>query len=232
MTARRTAFVLLLLPGVVLGFREVVNGSRFQLFGDAIARLDTNERIVALTFDDGPHPAYTPRILDILDRRGAKATFFMLGRNVERHPDVVRAVLARGHEIGNHSYSHPRMIFMSPSRITDEITRTDRLLREIGVTGEIGFRPPHLSKLIVLPYVLRKMGTLSVLADADAEEWRRQPAPVMTKRLLDQVRPGSIVSLHDTAGDETIKTVDAVLAALVARGYRFETVAELVRRRR
>lgn len=217
---------------VAIGLREIVNANRFQLFGDAIARLETHEHVVALSFDDGPHPVHTPRVLEVLDRHQVKATFFMLGRNVERYPDVARAVLARGHEIGNHSYSHARMVFMSPARIRDEIARTDRLLRDVGVTGDIHFRAPHLSKFIVLPYVLRQMNRVSVLADVDAEEWRQRPASVMTPEVLRQIRPGSIVMMHDTAGPETVRMLEDTIGALAAQGYRFETVGELVRRRR
>src|SRR5262245_37177375 len=96
-----------------LGLREVVNSSTFQLFGDYVASVQTDEPVVALTFDDGPSPWLTPKILDVLEQHHVKATFFMMGRNVERFPQIARDVLARGHEIGNHSYSHPRLIFMS-----------------------------------------------------------------------------------------------------------------------
>ncbi len=202
-----------------------------MLFGDYVASVDTDEKVVALTFDDGPHPEYTPTVLDILDRHNIKATFFMMGRNVERFPAVAREVLARGHEVGNHSYSHPKLIFMSPARVREEIERTDALLRGIGATGPIHFRPPHASKFIVLPYVLTQMGKLSVMGDVDPEEWKRRPAAVMTESILRQTRPGSIIGLHDVMGVETIKTLEAVAPALIAQGYRFERVSEFVKRR-
>jgi peptidoglycan/xylan/chitin deacetylase (PgdA/CDA1 family) len=213
-----------------VGLREVVNSSTFQLFGDYVARIETPDKIVALTFDDGPHPVYTARVLDVLDRYQIQATFFMMGRNVERYPAVARQVLDRGHEIGNHSYSHPKLIFMSPQRVREEIERTDQLLRNIGVTGEIYFRPPHASKFLVLPYVLTKMHKLSVLGDVDPEEWKQRPAAVMTASILRQVRPGSIIGLHDPAGAETVRTLEDSVEALRARGYRFETVSQLLRR--
>jgi peptidoglycan/xylan/chitin deacetylase (PgdA/CDA1 family) len=186
---------------------------------------------VALTFDDGPDPFHTPKVLDVLERQDVRATFFMMGRNVERYPDVAREVLRRGHEIGNHSYSHQKLILMSPQRVRDEIERTDKLLRDIGVSGQIHFRPPHASKFIVLPYVLREMKKLSVLGDVDPEEWKERPAAVMTESILRQVRPGSIIGLHDPLGPETLRTLQNILPALAAHGYRFETVSELVRRR-
>ena len=230
-TIWRGAAVLALLGAAAVGLREVVNSSTFQLFGDYVASVKTTDRVVALTFDDGPSPWHTPKVLNELDRHHVKATFFMMGRNVERYPDVARDVLRRGHEIGNHSYSHPKLILMSPQRVRDEIERTDRLLRDIGVSGEIHFRAPHASKFIVLPYVLVQMGKLDVLGDVSADEWRQQPAAVMTESILRHVRPGSIIGMHDPAGAESLQTLKDILPALIAQGYRFETVSELVRRR-
>jgi len=231
-TIARIAVALVVIAAAALGLREVVNSSTYQLFGDYVARVDTPEKVVALTFDDGPSPHYTPMVLDVLDRYHVKGTFFMMGRNVERFPQVAREVLNRGHEVGNHSYSHPKLIWMSPRRVREEIERTDALLRGIGVSGDIHFRPPHASKFIVLPYVLTRMHKLSVLGDVDPEEWKRRPAAVMTASILRQVRPGSIIGLHDPGGMETVRTLEDVLAALVRQGYRFETVSQLIRRRR
>jgi peptidoglycan/xylan/chitin deacetylase (PgdA/CDA1 family) len=227
----RGTAALVLLGAAAVGLREVVNSSTFQLFGDYLVRVETSDRVVALTFDDGPSPWHTPKVLNELDRHHVRATFFMMGRNVERYPDVARDVLRRGHEIGNHSYSHPRLILMSPRRVRDEIERTDQLLRDIGVSGEIHFRAPHASKFIVLPYVLGRMGKLNVMGDVSAEEWRQRPAAVMTESILRDVRPGSIIGLHDPAGAESLQTLKNILPALIAQGYRFETVSELVRRR-
>jgi len=230
-TAGRGAILLVLLGATAVGLREVVNSSTFQLFGDYVARVDTHERVVALTFDDGPDPMHTPRVLAVLDQHQVKATFFMMGRNVERYPEIAREVLRRGHEIGNHSYSHPKLVLMSPRRVREEVERTDKLLRDVGVSGEIHFRPPHAAKFIVLPYVLVQMKKLSVLGDVDPEEWKRPSAAVMTQSILRQVRPGSIIGLHDPLGAETLRCLQNILPELKSRGYRFETVSALVGRR-
>ena len=216
---------------VVVGFREFVT-SPYQLFGDYVVRVDTNEKVVAMTFDDGPHPTHTPVVLAVLDRHHVKATFFLMGRNVERHATVAREVVSRGHEVGNHSYSHPRLLFMSPGRVREEIERTDELIRGLGVSAPIHFRPPHGARFIVLPYVLKRMGKLGVGTDVNPDEWRRRPAAVMTESIMRQVKPGSIIGLHDVLGVETIKTLENVLERLVAQGYRFETVSQLLVRRR
>ena len=222
---------LIVVAWVAVALREVINSSRFQLFGDYVVRVDTADKVVAITFDDGPHPVHTPRVLDVLDRHGVKATFFMMGVNVERYPDVARDVLRRGHEIGNHSYSHPKLIFMWPSDVREEIERTDALLRGIGVTAPIHFRTPHASKFLVTPYLLRQMGKLNVLGDVDPEEWKNPPAARMTEVILRDVKPGSIVGLHDPLGVRTLEALDASLTALVEQGYRFESVSELLKRR-
>jgi peptidoglycan/xylan/chitin deacetylase (PgdA/CDA1 family) len=227
---RRGAILLVLIGATLVGLREVVNSSTFQLFGDYVARVDTEEKVVAMTFDDGPDPRHTPRFLDVLDHHRVKATFFMIGRNVERYPEVARDVLRRGHEIGNHSYSHPKLVLMTPRRVRKEIEDTDALLRGIGVAGPIHFRPPHAAKFIVLPLVLNDLQKLSVLGDVDPQEWKRPSAAVMTETILRQVRPGSIIGLHDPMGADSLETLQRVLPALAAQGYRFETVSALVGR--
>lgn len=228
--ARRTAVVLLAAAAVAVGVRELIH-SPYQIVGESILRVETTEKVVALTFDDGPDRVRTPRMLDLLDRHRVTATFFMMGRQVERHPDIARMVIARGHEVGNHSYSHPKLIFMSPRRVREEIERTDALLRGIGASGELHFRPPHGARFLILPYILGQMDKRSVLTDVDPEEWRRPSAAVMTATVLRDVRPGSIIGYHEILGDETYRSVDEVLTALVADGYRFETVSALITRR-
>jgi peptidoglycan/xylan/chitin deacetylase (PgdA/CDA1 family) len=228
--AGRVAIVLGLGAVAVLGLREFIH-SRVQIMGDSVSRVEMDEQVVAFYFDDGPNPVQTPLMLDLLDRHGIKATFFMMGRSVERWPETAREVLNRGHEVGNHSYSHPRLIFMSPARVRDELERTDALLRGIGVTGSIPFSVPHGAKLIVLPYVLKQMGKLTVYPDMDVEEWKRPPAAVMVETVMAAVRPGSMLGFHDTAGEETRKAVDEIVTRLRADGYSFETVTALAARR-
>jgi peptidoglycan/xylan/chitin deacetylase (PgdA/CDA1 family) len=222
----RAALVTVALAAIGVGLRQFIH-SRIHLLGDSVIRIETSEKVVALSFDDGPHPTHTPRMLDLLDRHAVKASFFMMGRNVERWPDTAREVLRRGHEVGNHSYSHPRLIFMSPARVRAEIERTDALLRGIGVVGPIQFSPPHGAKLVILPYVLRQMGKIAVYSDTDAEEWKRPPAAVMVESVMSAVGPGSVIGFHDTAGDETLRAVDEVVSRLLAAGYRFVRVSEL-----
>jgi len=125
-------------------------------FGKNITRLNTDQRVVALTFDDGPSPPYTDQLLDVLAKHNVKATFFMIGNRIERYPETVRRVIAGGHQVGNHSYSHPLLGFLPPNSVQREIERTDKLLRQVGVTGEIVFRAPVLTRFLPVAWVLAK----------------------------------------------------------------------------
>jgi peptidoglycan/xylan/chitin deacetylase (PgdA/CDA1 family) len=145
---------------------------RFEFIGEFISRVDTQERIVALTFDDGPNPPYTNQILNILDHYQAKSTFFVIGRNVETHPETVRLIAFKGHKLGNHSYSHTRMILKSPSFIRSEVERTDQLLRELGVNQDTYFRPPYGRKLLILPYVIAQMQKKNIMWDVDPMDYK------------------------------------------------------------
>lgn len=117
---------------LVLVTWRLSNSRTFQLFGEIVPRVETSERVVALTFDDGPTPEATDQVLSVLRERGVKATFFVIGGALEQHPELGQRIAQEGHELGNHSYSHQGMIFKTPSFIREEIERTDQLIRNTG----------------------------------------------------------------------------------------------------
>ena len=166
-------------------------------FGKNIVRLNTDQRVVALTFDDGPSPPYTDRLLDVLAKHDVKATFFMIGNRIEIHPETARRVIAEGHQVGNHSYSHPLLGFLPPTSVQREIERTDRLLRQIGVTGEIVFRAPVLTRYLPVAWVLAKGDRTHISCDVWSWDWTTQNPDRITKTVLRKVKPGSIIVLHD-----------------------------------
>ena len=134
-------------------------------FGKNIVRLNTDQRIVALTYDDGPNPPYTDQLLDVLAKHDVKATFFMIGNRIEKHPDTVNRVITEGHQIGNHSYSHPLLGFLPPFYVRREIECTDALLQrlrrsenptEVFKAGEVVFRAPMLTRFLPVAWVLAK----------------------------------------------------------------------------
>jgi peptidoglycan/xylan/chitin deacetylase (PgdA/CDA1 family) len=139
-------------------------------------------------------------------------------------------VLAEGHQLGNHSYSHVRLMLKSPSFIQEEISRTDALLREVGASGEIFFRAPFGKKLFVLPWLLAREGRRHITFDVVPDDHETQDAGLITSRVLEATRPGSIILLHDgwAAKPGTIEAAGRIIESLKAQGYRFVTVSELL----
>ena len=131
-----TLVVLLL---ILIGGWRLSRSRTLQLFGEIVSRVETSQKVIALTFDDGPTPEATSEVLSVLRERGVKATFFLIGAEIEQRPDLARRIASEGHELGNHSYSHKHMVLKSPSFIRDEIERTDRLIRDSGYEGAIHF---------------------------------------------------------------------------------------------
>jgi peptidoglycan/xylan/chitin deacetylase (PgdA/CDA1 family) len=202
-----------------------------EFFG--INRAHTQEKIVALSYDDGPKPPYTNQLLDVLARDKIKATFYEIGLNIEKHPDIVRLIAAKGHELANHSYSHQSMVFRSPAFYSSEIEKTDSLLRKLGGTQNITFRPPWGRRLLLLPYILSRMGKKLVIWDVDSEDYVKElSAEAIANRVTQQVRPGSIVLMHDGGGDRsrTVAATEIIIKSLKSKGYEFLTVSQLLSR--
>lgn len=215
-----------------VGLWRVSRSRTFQLFGRLVSRAETSRRVVALTFDDGPTPQATDRVLAVLEREQVRATFFVMGAELERNMEAGRRIVAAGHELGNHTYSHERMVFVTPSFVKREVERTDQLIREAGHRGEIYFRPPYGHKLFVLPYYLAQTGRKSVTWDVEPESYPEVAADSdrIAEHVLSKARPGSIIILHVMypGNAESMEAVGKIVAGLKARGYAFQTVSELL----
>jgi len=216
-------FVFLLL----LGTYKLMNSRTYQLFGGLTEQIETNQKLVALTFDDGPTKNVS-QILPLLDKYNAKATFFLIGEEIEKHPEEAKKIVEAGHQIGNHTYSHNRMVFKTPSYIIEEIQKTDQLIQKAGYKGEIDFRPPNGKKLVGLPYYLNKH-------NRDTITWNIEPDSYYTNAsdkvnyVTENIKPGSIILMHpmyDDTGNE-IQAIEGVLQALSNEGYTFVTVNKL-----
>lgn len=190
------------------------------------------KRCIAITFDDGPHPRYTPQILDILDKYSAKATFFMIGQNAEMYKSIVKDVHLRGHEIGNHTYSHPDLRKISASEFLDEIEKTRSVIENITGISPTLFRPPggYLNNDIVS--ILEKQSDIPVLWSwrQDTRDWECPSSECIVASVIKNLKDGDIILFHDynAKNSPTPKALEGILEELCAKGYSFVTVSELM----
>jgi peptidoglycan/xylan/chitin deacetylase (PgdA/CDA1 family) len=190
------------------------------------ARVD--KPYIAMTFDDGPSSATTPRLLDILKQRNIKATFFLIGQNAAANPDIVRRILADGHEIGNHSWTHPQLSKLSDDRVTAEISKTQDAIKEASGFTPTLLRPPYGAITArQREWIESQFGLSIILWSVDPLDWKRPGASVITQRILGEVHPGSIILSHDIH-KQTVDAMPATLDGLIAKGYKFVTVSQLI----
>ncbi len=185
---------------------------------------------IALTFDDGPHPTKTAKILDILDKYGIKATFFVIGANVEYYPELVAEEAARGHEIANHSYSHTKLSKCTETEIKSEIERTDLAVKKAaGVTPKL-FRPPEGAYSENIVKVATDMGKSTIIWTVDTLDWAKTSHNVIVENIKTNVTSGSIILFHDFTCKEahTIEALETIIPYLQSQGYQFVTVSELI----
>jgi len=188
----------------------------------------TSRRIIALTFDDGPHPELTPRLLDILRQQGIRATFFVVGRNVEAHPEIARRIVAEGHEIANHSWSHPDLTKLGEQAMRREVEDTSAAIERATGRRVTKMRPPYGAINQRIREVLTKDHNLDVvLWSVDPLDWRKPGPSVVTQRLVDGATPGGILLAHDIQAG-TIEAMPETIAQLKAKGYGFATVSQLL----
>jgi len=222
---------LVLLAGA-MALWQVGKSRTFQFFGVIVPRVNTTEKVVALTFDDGPAKGGTDEILRVLDEMKVKATFFVIGAELEENLDEGRKIVAAGHELGNHSYSHVRMLLVSPSFVQQEIEKTDRLIRDAGYSREINFRPPYGKKLLALPYYLSRTGRKTIMWDVepDSKPEIASDSQKIIEETRSRVRPGSIILLHAMypSRQPSLKAVRGIIESLKQEGYRFVTVSDLL----
>lgn len=195
-----------------------------------IARTDA--KIVALTFDDGPNPGFTQKVLALLKRHGARATFFALGRNLQMHRGTALAVAESGNELGNHAYSHQALSELSFKRQREEILATEKELLELGAKPPVLVRTPYgVAQWLLRPW-LWLTGRPLISWDVSVADFYRHDPRELTKALTQQVRPGAIVLLHDGEGNraEMLQALDWFLAYLKSNGYEATTVSDLLAR--
>jgi cellulose synthase/poly-beta-1,6-N-acetylglucosamine synthase-like glycosyltransferase/peptidoglycan/xylan/chitin deacetylase (PgdA/CDA1 family)/spore germination protein YaaH len=193
---------------------------------------------VVISFDDGPDTKWTPQILDVLQAKGIKAAFFMVGMQMEDHPNLVRRIIAEGHEVGLHTYTHPNLALVSEERIRLELNATQRLLETISGRSTILFRPPYNADsrptlpAEVLPLkIVQEMGYLTVAEDIDPEDWEKPTVEEILERIkLARLEGGKIILLHDAGGDrtQTLAALPAIIDYLANRGDQIVSLGRLL----
>ena len=208
----------------------------WQVFGPALVRGPATGGRVALTFDDGPASPFTEQVLDILQSRNVKATFFVCGQNVERYPEVLKRIHAEGHLVGNHTYSHKFPYFRRRAFFAEEIDRTQEAIERVIVQRPAIFRPSFGARWLGLYDVLEERGLRLVTWSDTGYDWKYD-SPEIVRRTLEKLGPGSIILLHD--GNETyppekvdrsntVRALPAILDATLKAGLTFVPLSEFL----
>jgi peptidoglycan/xylan/chitin deacetylase (PgdA/CDA1 family) len=235
---------ILILCSFVLGVVIFLYAILTIFFDEAIlVRQDTfykakvNEKVVALTFDDGPSPVWTPKILAELKKSGIKATFFMLGKHVLRYPDIARSVVNEGNEIGIHSYEHKNYIFYTKFEVKKDIENTQKIIKDVIGKETFLFRPPKAWLSKREKKKIKGLGFEVVLWTLNSKDWVTFDDKYMIWYIIKNIRPGDIILFHDSGGvfsteggnrDETVKAIPRLVEKLKQKGYRFLTVSKLL----
>lgn len=196
--------------------------------GVTFSRVSITQPYVAMTFDDGPHPQNTPRLLDMLRERNIKATFYVIGRNVDLYPALTRRIVAEGHEIGNHTYTHRNLTTLSADAVRTEFNKTrDAIAKAAGVQPRT-MRPPYGAlRQDQRQWIHSEFGYPTILWSVDPRDWQRPGPSVVTSRILAGTTPGGIVLAHDLHAP-TVDAMPATLDGLLRKGYKFVTVSQLL----
>jgi peptidoglycan/xylan/chitin deacetylase (PgdA/CDA1 family) len=201
------------------------------VFGSVLGRLPTNDKVVSLTFDDGPNPDSTPRILDALAERNVKATFFILGRHAEQWPEIVMRIAQEGHQIGNHGYFHRKLHFKRPFYVRQDIKLGKRAIERAGAPSPTWFRAPHGFRNPWVTSIAQSMGERVAGWTLGVWDTDKPGVKEIVKRTVNGTRAGSIVLLHDGDGYDpegdrmqTAAAVPQIVDELRARGFGFATL--------
>jgi len=185
---------------------------------------------IALTFDDGPDEVYTKEILDILDEYNVNATFFVIGKNAEKHPELLLKEVSEGHEVGNHTYSHPHLKTQSDASLLTELRAADKVIFDASGVNPTLFRPPEGKCGKCVMTAVKEMGYTIILWSVDTRDWECRPVNEIVRNVKKNVKPGSIILFHDyVAGkSSTPEALKVIIPDLLEQGYTFVTITELI----
>ncbi|MFH1360716.1 MAG: polysaccharide deacetylase family protein [Candidatus Omnitrophota bacterium] len=202
-----------------------------------VYRADTGQKQVALTFDDGPSPVWTPKILDELKKEGIKATFFMIGHHAKEYPDIARRVAQEGHEIENHGYAHSVLVYYTPEEIEEEIKYTEHVIRDATGRTTKYFRPPKAWLQPAIKKKIKAMGYEVVLWSLNSKDWVTFDSKYIARFISRNISNGDILLFHDSGGvfskeggnrKETVDSISRLAKKIRQQGFTFVTVEELL----
>ena len=222
----RRILCILLFASLMLSLLNFTSSSKEIVYRATI----NNKKQIALTFDDGPHPVRTPEILDILDKYGIKATFFLIGQNIEYYPEIITREIQSGHEIGNHTYSHARLDKMTCTEIENEINKFESALSKYYDYCPSLIRPPCGYFGNSFKSTIEDLNYKIILWSIDTRDWSHTPADKIIDDILSKAKSGDIILMHDyiTGTSPTPTVLEAIIPKLINEGYEFVTVSELL----
>jgi peptidoglycan/xylan/chitin deacetylase (PgdA/CDA1 family) len=225
--------VLGMMAGIFLTLSAVLPEN--QVFGRVFSNRETTQKVVALTFDDGPYPPYTEQLLDVLKEYHVPATFFLIGKNVEKYPELVKRISMEGHQLGNHTYHHIDLLKVDRKVIAEEVDLTNQAI--VAATGTMPhlMRPPHGFRDPVVLEIMGERGLKVVEWSVMSRDWLNPGVDVIVERTVSKVKNGSIVLLHDGDGVasqasrmQSVEAARSIIQRLLAQGYTFVTVDEIL----
>ena len=211
---------------------------RSQLFGRTFIGHPGGSRQLALTFDDGPNDPWTPRLLDVLARHEVRATFFLIGKYVVERPDITRQIAAAGHVVGNHTYSHPNLIFCSASEVAGQIRQCSSALQDAVGEHSSLFRPPYGGRTPHVLSLVRQSGLECVMWRVSGYDWKATSSTQIEERLSDAIEGGEVILLHDGGHrhlgvnrEFTVSAVDRLITRYKSQGFEFVSVSRMMEAR-
>jgi peptidoglycan-N-acetylglucosamine deacetylase len=206
-----------------------------QLYGASVTGEARPSKRLALTYDDGPNDPYTGHLLEVLNRHNVKATFFMMGQFVEQRPLIAREVCNAGHTVGNHTYSHPNLIFVGESELRNQIERTQKAIADHACAAPKLFRPPFGGRNPQTFGVVRELGLEPIMWRVTCYDWSATSPDSIVKKAQAQIKGGDIILLHDgghlamgTDRSCTVKATDEIIRRYQGEGFEFVTVPQMI----
>ncbi|MEO5936678.1 MAG: polysaccharide deacetylase family protein [Terriglobales bacterium] len=208
---------------------------RSQVFGETFIGTPGQGKQLALTFDDGPNDPYTLQLLDLLAKHEVKATFFVIGSFVEERPKIVQRMFAEGHEVGNHTYSHPVLSLCDRGNVQDELSRCGEALKHVGITNAKLFRPPFGARRPATLRIAREMGYIPVMWSVTCYDWKATSAEQVEAHTVRGITGGDVILLHDgghkrmgTDRSHTVEATDRIIRRYKEQGFEFVTVSAMM----